>query len=166
LGVAAQEREHHQEKDTGEAGQPRPVEAARVWVGDVGDDARGDRRGREADWEVDEEDPPPAKTLGDQAAEQRSERDRAADRCAQAAIAVARSEPENSWPISASAVANIAAPPIPWAARAMISNGALGASPHNEDAAVKITTPQLNTRWCSPTNPSLGVGAGLVARRC
>ena len=45
----------------------------------------------------------------------------------QAAIALPRSGPWNSWPISASPVANIAAPPRPCSARAAIrSDGALG----------------------------------------
>ena len=59
----------------------------------------------------------------------------------QAAIAVPRSGPWNSWAISASEVANIAAPPMPWRPRARCRKVALVASPQSRDASVNSPTP-------------------------
>ena len=62
----------------------------------------------------------------------------------QAAIAFPRSAPRNSWPISASPVANIAAPPMPCSARAAIRSAVLFAAPHSTDAEVDARTPATN----------------------
>ena len=64
----------------------------------------------------------------------------------QAAIAVPRSGPWNSWAISASEVANIAAPPMPCRPRARCRKVALVASPQSSDANVNSPTPITNSR--------------------
>ena len=64
----------------------------------------------------------------------------------QAAIAVPRSGPWNSWAISASEVANIAAPPMPCSPRARCRKVALVASPQSSDASVNSPTPITNSR--------------------
>ena len=61
------------------------------------------------------------------------------------AIAPARSGPVYSAPISASAVANSAAPPTPWSARAMSSDNTFHATPHRNEATLKMTTPPAKT---------------------
>ena len=63
----------------------------------------------------------------------------------QIAIAPARSGPVYSAPISASAVANSAAPPTPWSARAMSSVRTFQAAPHRNEATLKTTTPPAKT---------------------
>ena len=60
--------------------------------------------------------------------------------------AVPRSLPWNSCEISASAVANIIAPPIPCTPRAMIRKSASLASPQASEAAVKRTMPSMKIR--------------------
>ena len=64
----------------------------------------------------------------------------------QAAIALPRSGPSYSAPINASAVANSAAPPTPCRARAASSVATFGATPHRNEATVKIETPTANRR--------------------
>ena len=64
----------------------------------------------------------------------------------QAAIAVPRWGPWNSWAISASEVANIAAPPTPCRPRARCRKVALVASPQSSDASVNSPTPVTNRR--------------------
>src|SRR3954452_13025100 len=60
--------------------------------------------------------------------------------------AVPRSLPWNSCEMSASAVANMIAPPMPWIPRAMMRNSASFASPHAADAIVNRTTPIRKSR--------------------
>jgi len=60
--------------------------------------------------------------------------------------AVPRSFPKNSWEMSASAVANIAAPPIPWRPRAMIRKSGSFAMPQAAEAIVNSTMPITKTR--------------------
>ena len=61
-------------------------------------------------------------------------------------IAVARSRPAaNSCATSASETANIAAPPMPWMARAMLRNVASGARPAASEAPEKMASPTANT---------------------
>ncbi len=64
----------------------------------------------------------------------------------QAAIALPRSAPWNSWAIRASEVANIAAPPMPCRPRATCRKIALVASPQSSDASVNSPTPSTNSR--------------------
>ena len=59
--------------------------------------------------------------------------------------AVPRSLPWNAEASSASAVANIAAPPIPCPARAMHKKTRLGARPHRAEPIVNSTVPIANT---------------------
>ena len=61
--------------------------------------------------------------------------------------AVPRSRPWNSCERSASAVANIIAPPIPWTPRAMIRKSASLASPQAAEASVKSAIPSRNSRF-------------------
>ena len=61
-------------------------------------------------------------------------------------IAFARSRPSNSWAISARAVANIAAAPMPWTPRAKLSTVGSPESPQAKEAIVKSPKPKLNTR--------------------
>ena len=63
----------------------------------------------------------------------------------QIAIAFIRAGPWYSAPISASAVANSAAPPIPWMARAISRTAMFHAIPQRNDAVVKSTIPDANT---------------------
>ena len=60
--------------------------------------------------------------------------------------AVPRSGPWKATARSASAVANMSAPPTPWSARARLSMSGEPASPQSRDAAVKIAIPVTNTR--------------------
>ena len=63
----------------------------------------------------------------------------------QSAIARWRMCPSNSWPIRASDVVNIAAPPIPCTARARSSASGLPARPHPSDETVKTASPPRKT---------------------
>ncbi len=72
-------------------------------------------------------------------------------------IALARSRPSNSCAISARAVANIAAAPVPWTPRARLRTVGSPASPQANEAAVNRAKPKLNTRRRpirSPTDPA------------
>ena len=60
--------------------------------------------------------------------------------------AVPRSLPWNSCEISASAVANMIAPPIPWTPRAMIRKSESFESPQAAEAIVNSTTPITKRR--------------------
>ena len=60
--------------------------------------------------------------------------------------AVPRSLPWNSCEMSASAVANIVAPPIPWRPRAMIRKSGSFATPQAAEAIVNRTIPITKTR--------------------
>ena len=64
----------------------------------------------------------------------------------QAPIAVPRSRPWNSCAISASEVANIAAPPTPCSPRARLSSVASPEIPHRKEAKVKTANPMLKIR--------------------
>ena len=61
-------------------------------------------------------------------------------------IALARSRPSNSWAISASAVANIAAAPAPWRPRATLSSVGSPESPQASEATMNSAKPKLKTR--------------------
>ena len=55
--------------------------------------------------------------------------------------AVPRSLPAKAWAIRASEVANMMAPPTPWAPRAKLSMSGEVDSPHTSDDAEKIARP-------------------------
>ena len=59
----------------------------------------------------------------------------------QTANAVPRSRPSNSCASSASDVANIAAPPMPWRPRARSSSVGVVAKPHSSEARTNMTRP-------------------------
>ena len=75
----------------------------------------------------------------------------------QTAIARPRSAPWYSAPISASAVANSAAPPTPCSARAASSAATFQAIPHRNDAALNTPTPIPNS---DPPPVAVGERAG------
>ena len=60
--------------------------------------------------------------------------------------AVPRSLPWNACAISASAVANIIAPPMPWTARARFSISGVLDRPQTAEAVVNTNRPAMNTR--------------------
>ena len=60
--------------------------------------------------------------------------------------AVPRSRPRKAWASSASAVANMIAPPTPWPARARARNVALDETPQSAEPRVKIAIPIENSR--------------------
>ena len=64
----------------------------------------------------------------------------------QTAIAVIRAGPWNSAPIRASAVANSAAPPMPWSARAASRAAMFHAIPQRKDATVNSAIPSAKIR--------------------
>ncbi len=72
----------------------------------------------------------------------------------QTPIALARSLPSNSCAISASEVANIAAPPTPWRARKKLSTVGSFESPHNSEARVKTPNPIEKIRLRPSRSPS------------
>src|SRR3954452_7727072 len=83
----------------------------------------------------------------------------------QAAIAVPNSYSRNSWAISASEVANMPAPPMPWSPRARSSEVADGARPQSSDATVKISTPTMNTSrrpTRSASEPTVSISAESI----
>ena len=80
--------------------------------------------------------------------------------------AVARSLPWNSCPISASEVANIAAPPTPCSPRARLSRVGSPAIPQRNEAKVKIPKPIEKTRRRpsrSPSEPAVSRKAARVS---
>jgi hypothetical protein len=77
--------------------------------------------------------------------------------------AVPRSRPLNSRASNASALANIAAPPIPCAARLRIKNDASGARPQSSEATVKTTKPPAKTLRCPIRSPSDPVTSSIAA---
>ena len=82
-----------------------------------------------------------------------------------AAIALPRSRPSNSWPMSASPVANIAAPPMPWSARAAIRSAGSRAAPHATEAKMNTPRPTTNTVFRpkrSATDPHVRISAASV----
>ena len=102
--------------------------------------------GGDPDRDVDEEDPAPREPRREHAAGERPDRDRAPDRRAPDAERRAALRPWNSCESSASAVANMIAPPMPWTPRAMIRNSASFARPQSAEASVKRTIPIMKTR--------------------
>ena len=60
--------------------------------------------------------------------------------------AVPRSLPWKASAISASAVANIIAPPVPWTARARLSISGVVDRPQTAEAIVNTNRPAMNTR--------------------
>jgi hypothetical protein len=80
--------------------------------------------------------------------------------------AVARSGPLNSCAIRASVVANIAAPPTPWTARATLRLVGELASPQASEATVKMAKPAAKTRRRprrSPRTPAVSRNAARVS---
>jgi hypothetical protein len=63
--------------------------------------------------------------------------------------------PWNSWPIRASEVANIPAPPIPWRPRQRFRSVGESLIPHRNEAKVKIPKPIVNTRRRPSRSPRL-----------
>ena len=61
--------------------------------------------------------------------------------------ATPRSRPRKLCPSKASPVANMIAPPTPWALRLAISISGSWARPHSSDPSVKMTSPMLNSRF-------------------
>ena len=61
--------------------------------------------------------------------------------------ATPRSRPRKLFPSSASEVANMIAPPTPWALRDKISISGSRASPHSSEPRVKMTRPIWNSRF-------------------
>ena len=61
--------------------------------------------------------------------------------------ATPRSRPRKLCPSSASDVANMIAPPTPWALRETISISGSWATPHSNEPRVKITRPIVNNRF-------------------
>jgi hypothetical protein len=76
----------------------------------------------------------------------------------QTAIAPKRSAPRYSYPISASAVANSAAPPTPCKPLATSSAVMFQARPQSSEALVNTTTPNMNRR----RRPNLSARAPAV----
>ena len=60
--------------------------------------------------------------------------------------AVPRSRPRKALASRARPVANTAAPPMPWKARARVSCSTVWAAPHAVDPTVKTTSPMTKTR--------------------
>src|SRR4051794_33395191 len=84
----------------------------------------------------------------------------------QAAIAVPNSRPRNSCAMSASEVANMAAPPTPWRPRARLSRVELVARPHRSEATVKTRTPSWNMRLRpsrSASDPTVSMRADSIS---
>src|ERR1035441_7276447 len=80
--------------------------------------------------------------------------------------AVPRSLPENAWAIRASEVANMMAPPTPWAPRDRLSIRAEVDRPHDNDDTVKIPRPMANTPrrpYMSPITPAVRRNAARVS---
>ena len=64
----------------------------------------------------------------------------------QAAMADDRAAPWKSWPMSASEVANMAAPPTPCSDRDAISSAGVCDSPHAAEARVNTARPNMKMR--------------------
>ncbi len=80
--------------------------------------------------------------------------------------AVARSLPWNSWPIRASEVANIPAPPMPCSPRARLSRVGSLEMPQRNEAKVKIPKPIVKTRRRpsrSPSEPAVSRKAASIS---
>jgi hypothetical protein len=78
--------------------------------------------------------------------------------------AVPRSRPWNSWANSASAVANMIAPPIPCTPRAMIRKRESFAAPQRVEAIVNRITPITNSRLRPKMSASAPAVSTQVAR--
>ena len=108
----------------------------------------GEREREQADWQVDEEDPLPARPVDERAADQPGGRradpsERAPD--AERLVPLGPLREERGGMIE-SAVGVMIAAPIPWNARAPIRASSDQASPQRSDANVKKTMPTMNTR--------------------
>ena len=80
--------------------------------------------------------------------------------------AVARSLPWNSWPIRASEVANMPAPPMPCSPRARLSRVGSLAMPQRNEAKVKMPKPIVKTRRRpsrSPSEPAVSRKAASIS---
>ena len=80
-------------------------------------------------------------------------------------MAVPRSLPENAWAIRASEVANMIAPPTPWAARDRLSMSGVVDSPQVREAREKSTRPMANMPrrpYMSPSTPAVSRKAARV----
>jgi hypothetical protein len=80
LVVAAHQSQHEEEECAREAQQAAPIDRRRVGIARLGQLPVGDGNRRDPDRDVDQEDPFPAETVGEQAANQRADRHRDADR--------------------------------------------------------------------------------------
>ena len=80
LLVAAHQRQHQQEQGGGEGDQPAPVDPRCVGVAGLDQLPVGDADRRQPDRHVDQEDRLPPEAVGEEAADQRADRDGAADR--------------------------------------------------------------------------------------
>ena len=81
------------------------------------------------------------------------------------AMAAERAEPWKSWAMSASEVANIAAPPTPCTARAAMSSGGLWARPHASEARVNTARPIMKMRLRpkrSASDPWVRISADML----
>ena len=84
----------------------------------------------------------------------------------QMASAPNRSGPRYSWPMSASAVAKSAAPPMPCSARATSRAVVLHARPQSSEAKVKSTTPVMKTSrrpYLSASAPAVRINVARVS---
>ena len=115
---------------------------------------RREREQHETDGDVEPEDPLPRDPFDDGSADERAHRDGEA----RDARPGAEREPA---PLRATAALRIVsvsgvtiAPPTPWKARAAISQSVDGASAAAADAAVKMPTPRMNSRFRPKRSPS------------
>ncbi len=80
--------------------------------------------------------------------------------------AVPRSLPWNSCERIASETANMTAPPIPWRPRARFRKRGEVAAPQRAEAAVKMRTPAMKTRFRpsrSPSEPAVSVTVASIS---
>ncbi len=80
-------------------------------------------------------------------------------------MAVPRSLPEKAWAMSAREVANMMAPPTPWAARDRLSISGVVATPQASEANEKSTRPMANMPrrpYMSPRTPAVSRKAARV----
>ncbi len=76
-------------------------------------------------------------------------------------MAVPRSLPEKAWAMRASEVANMMAPPTPWAARDRLSMSGEVESPQRSEETEKMPRPMANT----PRRPNMSPSTPAVSRK-
>ena len=113
---------------------------ARVGLADLVEPAVGDRRDRQPDRDVDDEDPAPV-GLDQQPADRRAERGGDAAAADQAPTAAARFSAGKAARISPSEVGIIIAPPVAWITRAATRAATEGAAAESAEPAVKTSSP-------------------------